>query len=61
VAFGNETYELNLTNYDYKYDSHARNLVVRSFGRCFRNRLLSGSSVRFTARSFGCLLRRALY
>jgi hypothetical protein len=31
------------------------------FGRCLCNRLLSGSSMRFTVRSFGCTLRRALY
>jgi hypothetical protein len=36
-------------------------MVGRSFGRCLRNRLLSGSSMRFTIRSFGCALRRALY
>jgi hypothetical protein len=29
--------------------------------RCLRNRLLSGSSIRFIIRSFGCALRRALY
>jgi hypothetical protein len=34
VAFGNETYKLNLTNWNYKYDNYTRNLVGRSFGRC---------------------------
>jgi hypothetical protein len=61
VAFGNETYELNLTNGNYKYNNYIRNLVGRSFGRCFRNRLLSGCSMRFTTRPFGCALRQALY
>jgi hypothetical protein len=42
---------------DYRYSNYTRNLV----DRCLRNRLLSGSSVRFTIRSFGCALRRALY
>jgi hypothetical protein len=40
AAFGNETYKLNLANYNYKYDSHTRNLVGRSFVRCLRNRML---------------------
>jgi hypothetical protein len=61
VAFGNETYKLNLANYNYKYYNYNRNLVGKSFGRCLRNRLLSGSSMKFTTRSFGCGLRRALY
>jgi hypothetical protein len=43
VAFGNETYKLNIKDYNYKYDNYTRNLVDRSFGRCLRNRLLSGS------------------
>jgi hypothetical protein len=47
--------------WNYKYNNFTRNLVGRSFGRCLRNRLLSGSSMRFTVRSFGCELRRALY
>jgi hypothetical protein len=46
VAFGNETYKLNFTNQNYKYDNYTRNLVGRSFGRCLRNRLLSGSSMK---------------
>jgi hypothetical protein len=46
VTFGDETYELNLTN----YDNYTRNLVGRSFGRCLRNRLLSRSSMRLTIR-----------
>jgi hypothetical protein len=32
VAFGNETYKLNLTNYNYKYNNYTRNPVGRSFG-----------------------------
>jgi hypothetical protein len=49
VAFGNDTYKLNLTNYNYKYDNYTRNLVGRSFGRYLRNRmLLSASSMRFS-------------
>jgi hypothetical protein len=51
VAIGNGTYNNNYT----------RNVVGRSFGRCLCNRLLSGSSMRFTTRPFGCALRRALY
>jgi hypothetical protein len=46
VAFGNETYELNLTNYDYKHENYIQNLV---------------HAKRFTTRSFGCVLSRALY
>jgi hypothetical protein len=38
-----------------------RNLVGGSFGRCLGDRLLSGSSIWVTTRSFGCALRRALY
>jgi hypothetical protein len=34
LAFGNETYKLNLTNYNYRYYNYTRNLVGRSFGRC---------------------------
>jgi hypothetical protein len=45
VAFGNEPYELNLTNYNYKYDNYTRNVVSRSFGGCLRSPLLSGCSV----------------
>jgi hypothetical protein len=53
VAFGNETYELNLKDWNYKYDNYTRNLVGRSFGRRLHNHmLLSDSSVRFTIRSF---------
>jgi hypothetical protein len=51
---------MRLTNQNHQYDSYTRNLVGRSFGRCLRNRLLSGGSVRFTSRPFGCALRRAL-
>jgi hypothetical protein len=53
MAFGNEAYKLNLTNWNYKYN-YTRNLVGRSFGRCLRNRLLSGCSMRFTTRPFVC-------
>jgi hypothetical protein len=60
VAFGNKTYKLNLKTQNYKYNDYTRNLVGRSFGRCLRNRLLSGSSMRFTVRSLGCAMRRAL-
>jgi hypothetical protein len=42
----------------YKCNNYIRNLVHRSFGRCLCNRLLSGSSMRFTIR---CGPRRALY
>jgi hypothetical protein len=46
---------MRLTNYNYKYDNYSRNLVGRSFGSCLRNRLLlSGWSMRFTTRPFGC-------
>jgi hypothetical protein len=62
VAFGNETYKLNLKNWKYKYDNYTINLVGRSFGRCLRNRLLlSGCAMRFATRSYGCALRRAPY
>jgi hypothetical protein len=54
VAFGDETYEPNLKNYNYKYDNYARS---RSFGSCLRNHLLSGTSMMFTTRSFGCAVR----
>jgi hypothetical protein len=37
------------------------NLVGRSFSKCLRNRLLSGCAMRFTTRSFGCILRGALW
>jgi hypothetical protein len=57
VAFGNKTYKLNFRNKDYKFNNYTRNQVGRSFGRCFRNRLFSGSSMRFTVRSFGCALK----
>jgi hypothetical protein len=61
VAFGNETYELNLSNYDYKYSNYTKNLAGRSFGRCLPNRLLSGCVMRFTTSLFRCALRRTLY
>jgi hypothetical protein len=52
VAFGNETYKLNLTNWNNKYNNYNRNVVGRSFGMCLRNRLLSGSSIGFTITSY---------
>jgi hypothetical protein len=55
VAYG------RLTNYNYRYDKYTTNLVGRSFGRCLRNRLLSGSSIRLTTVQFACALMRALY
>jgi hypothetical protein len=61
VAFGSTTYKLNLKNYHYKYNNCTLNLVGRSFGRRLRNRLLSGGSMRFTVRSFGSVLRLALF
>jgi hypothetical protein len=61
VAFGNETYKLNLKNYNYKYDKYTRNLVGRSFGRYLCNGLFFGCSMMFTTRLFRCALRRALY
>jgi hypothetical protein len=36
-------------------------MVVRSFGRYLHNHLLSGSSTRFSIRSFGCALGQAYY
>jgi hypothetical protein len=32
VNVGNENYELNLINYDYKYNNYTRNLVGGSLG-----------------------------
>jgi hypothetical protein len=62
MAFGIKTCNLNLKNYDYKYDNYARNLVGRSLGQCLRNRLfLSGCTMRFTSRLFGLAPKRALY
>jgi hypothetical protein len=57
---GNETYKLNVKNYIYNYNIYILNLVVRSIGKFFRNRLLSGGSCRFKISSFGCTLRRLL-
>jgi hypothetical protein len=56
VAFGNETYKLNLKNWNYRHHNFTRNLVGKSFGRCLLNRLSSGSSMRFSIGSFGCVL-----
>jgi hypothetical protein len=36
-----ETYELNLKNYIYNYKNYILNLVGRSIGKFFRNRLVS--------------------
>jgi hypothetical protein len=44
-----------------RYINYARNLVGISFGRCLRNRLLSGSSMWFTIGSYDCALRLALH
>jgi hypothetical protein len=57
---GCETYKLNLKNYTYNYTIHILNLVGRSSGKCFRNRLVSGGSCTFKISSFGCSLRRLL-
>jgi hypothetical protein len=48
VALGNRTYKLNLKDWNYKYDNYTKNLVGRSFGRCLRNCLLPGRSMRVT-------------
>jgi hypothetical protein len=56
VVYGNESYKLNS-----KDQNWTANLAGRSFGRFLLNRLLSGCVVRFTTRSFGCTLKRALY
>jgi hypothetical protein len=54
MAFGNETYEINLNDYNYGYNNYTRNQVVISFGKCLRNRLfLTGCAMRFTIRSLG--------
>jgi hypothetical protein len=55
-----ETYKRNLINYIYNYSIYILNLVGRSIGKFFRNRLVSGGSCRFRVRSFGCTLRRLL-
>jgi hypothetical protein len=55
-----ETYKLNLKNYIYIYNIYILNLVGRSIGRFFRNRLVSGGSCRFKISSFGYTLRRLL-
>jgi hypothetical protein len=57
---GNETYKLNLKNCIYNYNNYILNLVGRSTGKFFRNRLVSGGSCRFKISSFGCTLRRLL-
>jgi hypothetical protein len=57
---GSETYKLNLEKYIYNYSIYILNLVGRSIGKFFRNRLASGGSCRFKISSFGCTLRRLL-
>jgi hypothetical protein len=41
---GSETYKLNLKNCIYNYSIYILNLVGRSIGKLFRNRLVSGGS-----------------
>jgi hypothetical protein len=51
VTFGNETWELNVKNYGYKYDNYTRSLVRRSLCRSLRSRLLlSDCSISFLGR-----------
>jgi hypothetical protein len=58
---GSVTYKINLKNYIYNYSIYILNLVGRSTGKFFRNRLVSGGSWRFKISSFGCTPRRFLY
>jgi hypothetical protein len=61
VAYGNETWKQTLKTVTTK-DNFTKTLIDRSFGRCLHSGLLlSGCAMRFTARSFGCTLRQALY
>jgi hypothetical protein len=57
---GNETYKLNLKSYIYNYNNYILNLVGKSIGKFFRNRLVSGGYWRFKISSFGCMLRHLL-
>jgi hypothetical protein len=57
---GSETYKLNLKSYKYNYSNYILNLVGRSIGKLFRDRLVSVGSCRFKISSFGCKLRRLL-
>jgi hypothetical protein len=57
---GGETYKLNLKNYICNYNKYILNLVGRSIGKFFHNRLVSGGSCMFRISSFGCSLRRLL-
>jgi hypothetical protein len=50
---GSETYRLNLKNYIYNYNNDILNLLGRSIGKFFRNRLVSGGSCRFRISSLG--------
>jgi hypothetical protein len=45
---GSVTYKLSLKNHIYYYNNYILNLVGRSTGKFFRNRLVSGGSCRFT-------------
>jgi hypothetical protein len=49
---GNLTCKLNLKNYIYNYNVYILNLVGRSFGKCLRNSLVFGGSLRFKISSF---------
>jgi hypothetical protein len=49
VKFGNETYELNLTNYDYKYLECG---VIFSAVRVVKGKWMSSSSKNFLSNSF---------
>jgi hypothetical protein len=57
---GNVTCKWNLKKHIYNYSMYMLNLVGRSIGECFRNRLVSGGSLRFKISSFGCTLMRLL-
>jgi hypothetical protein len=41
---GSESYKLNLKNYIYNYNNYVLNLIGRSIGKFFRNRVVSGGS-----------------
>jgi hypothetical protein len=44
---GSLTYKLNVKDYIYNCNIYILNLVGRSIGKFFRNRLVSGGSLRF--------------
>jgi hypothetical protein len=52
---------LNHVQWKYYNDIARLSMLSRSFGKCLRNHVLSGCTMRFTTRSFGCTLRRVLY